>query len=60
MVVMVMQRAAWMLVREASRMVAVAGGSKVQSDEAVFSEAFSFIFIVSHALPCCFLVLALF
>ena len=58
MVAMVMQRAAWMLVQEVSQMVAVARGSKVQSDEAVFSEAFSFIFIVSHALPCCFLVLA--
>ena len=58
MVAMAMQRAAWMLVQEASQIVAVAGGSKVQRDETVFSEVFSFIFIVSHALPCCFLVLA--
>jgi len=41
-------------------MIAVAEGSKVQSDETVFSEAFSFIFIVSHTLPCCFLILVSF
>ena len=49
---------------EGKAMVAVAGGLKAQSDEVVFSlaEVFGFIFIaiVSHVLPCCFLVLAQF